>query len=124
MAIDELEKSENPFLQALAKAFENIGIPLTELFWDENIKGTRPPKYAVYYVKTESSALSSSDSEEEGRVSLTVSFYIKGKFRKLKALAFKELLEAGFYGEFGYETYENDTQYNHFDIELEYFNYL
>lgn len=121
MPIDEAEKNENLFLQSLAKAFEKIDIPITELFWDENVKGTKPSKYAVYYVKTENSALSSSDEEEEERISLTVSFYIKGKFRSIKALAMKALLEAGFYAELGYETYENETQYNHFDIELDYY---
>lgn len=121
MPIRDEERNEFLYLQKLADVMENLEIPITELFWDENVIGYKPDKYAVYYITNERSALSSSDDSEEDCVDLTVSFYIKGNFRSIKSAALKAFQGAGFYISAGYETYEPNTRYNHFDVELKYY---
>lgn len=123
MPIDEQEKQEFAYLQKLSDVMEALRIPITELFWNENEKGLglKPPKYAVYYITSENAKLSSDDEAEEENISITVSFYIKGPFRKIKQRACREFLAAGFFVSLGYETFEKDTSYNHFDVELNYY---
>lgn len=120
MPIDETEKQEFSYLQRLSDVMESLEIPIAELFWNENKPGLglKPQKYAVYYITGENANLSSDDETEVENVSITVSFYIKGPFRKIKQRACREFRAAGFFVSLGYETFEKDTEYNHFDVEL------
>lgn len=121
MLISEEEKNAFPYLQKISDVMKSLDIPITELFWDENEFGFKPDKYAVYYITSEQDALSSDDESENDCVEITVSFYIRGKMRALKLAALKEFLAAGFFVSTGYETYEKDTHYKHFDIELKFY---
>ena len=121
MSICDEEKKEFPYLQKLSDVMEILDIPITELFWDENEMGQKPDKYAVYHSVREREDLSSDDDTECDCINLTVSFYIREKFRKIKRAAKKEFLAAGFFLSTGYETYESDTKYNHFDFELKFY---
>ena len=121
LPIAKEEKNSFPYLQMLSEVMDSLKIPITELFWDENDFGYKPEKYAVYYITNEREELSSDDDTECECINLTVSFYIKGNFRKIKRAALNEFIAAGFFVSTGYETYERDTKYNHFDFDLKYF---
>lgn len=106
----------------------NLNIPCCELFWDENILGKKPKKFAVYSFNSDCRAeLSTSDEAEVVCDEIIVSFFLKQnlknklEFRQLKVECKKALMTAGFYISDGYETYEKDTGLKRFDLELNYF---
>lgn len=121
LLIGENDKELFPYLKKLDEVSNSLDIPITGLFWDENELGCKPDKYAIYYITSEQDDLSSDDDTESGYIGITVSFYIRTDFRKTKLAALKELRAAGFFATPGYETYERDTHYKHFDVELKYY---
>lgn len=121
MSIHKDEMKEFPYIKKLSDVMDALKIPITELFWDENEMGKKPDKYAVYYITSEQEELSSDDDTECDCINMTVSFYIRGKFRKIKRSARNEFLAAGFFLSTRYETFEPDTKYNHFDFELKFY---
>ncbi len=115
-------------LSILETVLANLNIPYCELFWNENIFGKKPRKFAVYSFSSDCRAeLSTSDKAEVACDEITVSFYLKQdlknkfEFRQLKAECKKALMAAGFYISEGYETYEKDTGLKRFDLELNYY---
>lgn len=116
------EYQEPPHIQALRDVLTALDIPFCSLFWNENVQGRKPKNYAIYYETNIDDSLSSNNDTESEHTAITVSFYLKSKdFRKIKRSAYKAFIAAGFCVSVGYETFENDTGYQHIDLNLDYY---
>lgn len=120
-------KDEN-VLTILETVLASLEIPCCELFWDENLMGKKPKRFAVYsFDRDEAEHLCSDDESEILFDEITVSFYLKQdiqnrlEFRDLKKSCKNALYAAGFYISDGYETYEKDTGLKRFDLQLNYY---
>lgn len=122
MSIDREELEKYPYLKKISKILEDHKIEMVELFWDETNFGKKPKIFAIYKVSEENEELSSCDETEREEVQIELNIFTKENFRTTKSTLIKELRAAGFFVEVGYETYEKDTKYKRFDLELKYIN--
>ena len=123
-----MQSKDKNALSILETVLASLEIPCCELFWDENLMGKKPKRFAVYSFDRDSAdSLATSDDGEILLDEITVSFYLKQdiryrlEFRDLKISCIKALCAAGFYISDGYETYEKDTGLKRFDLQLNYY---
>ncbi len=122
MSINKEEIEKFPYLKKISEIFKKLNIETVELFWDETVCGKKPTLFSTYKISDESEELSSCDETETEEIEIEISVFAKDNFRTIKSTLIKELQEAGFFVEVGFETYEKDTKYKRFDLELKYIN--
>lgn len=107
-------------IKSILQKYEIKSVPL---FWDEQVFGKSPDRYAVYCGTGEESALSSDDEQEAERVDITVSVFARGGYRELKQALRREFAgsEHCTVGSQSFEAYEKETKYNHFDFDLSFY---
>lgn len=110
-------------IEEIKTTLQRHGIKSVPLFWDEQVHGKSPDRYAVYYGTGEGEVLSSEDGLEAERIDITVSLFVRGEYQKLKQDLRRAFASSGTckVGSQSFETYERDTKYNHFDFDLSFY---